>query len=633
MIWLITLISQIWLGIELFLPTFYRELSIYSIVASGALLGIPISTFIFYFTSYFFGFNLIHLIIHTIFLLIIDFLLNKKRRKTYDYTFKENIITIFSPIIVSFVSLIFIFPIMLTNYGSFLRSIIPTIHEELSLRASFLYGVNKHRNHFFLIDHPDCVGNYVVSRWLTSYHMSMLNLGFGGLRTILMTITIIYLISFFFLLLTICIEFRLHFFMCPLSVCLPLLIAGFGYFDFHKDCEKYHLCDSNEPDIDYVSYFGKGFNHDIFMNPLFHIIVGNIPMGYAMGLSTLCLFLLYRSICCQSSCSFLKIAGFIIGGILPSVSHQSFFALLTFSSLNCLFQLWRQKKQYIKQFQSFFLSLFISFVALNFVRYMNSDYLKNCFIFNRQYNQNIERGDFFPFIKYWFNAFGFYLFIIFGLCWLVFSIIEKQFTFILLLTFLIFNFWQTQPLREENMLTFYSFLFTFGCGIYLAIAQRFSERWSIAEFRGIFGGIFFVITFFGCFSEICGIFNQILSWESTWDNKEIKISNWILKNTDEKSVFLSNRNFLDPVVSLCGRSLFLTNDYLHKKEILNTKNRKKELHQFIKNSNNQSCTISKIVDYIVVWKNDLLLEGIQLNSSNWKKVYNSDEIRIYKNIK
>lgn len=269
MIWLITLISQIWLGIELFLPSLYNELSIYAIVATGTLLGISISTFIFFFTSYFFGFNLVHLIFHTIALLIFNFFLNSKRRKTYDYTFKENIITFFSPVIVSLIAFIFIFPVFLSSYGYFLSTIVPTIHEELSLRASFLYGVNKHRSHFFLIDHPDCFGSFVVSRWLTSYHMSMLNLGFGGFRTVLVIITIIYLICFFIFLLTICIDFRLHSYLSPFSICLRLFITGFGYFDFQKDCEKHHLCNSDEINIDYVSYFGKGFNHDLFMNPTF----------------------------------------------------------------------------------------------------------------------------------------------------------------------------------------------------------------------------------------------------------------------------------------------------------------------------------------------------------------------------
>ncbi|KAK8878113.1 hypothetical protein M9Y10_004877 [Tritrichomonas musculus] len=631
MIWILTLFSQIWLGIELFLPLLYQELSLYSIVSAGCLLGISISTFIFFFSSYFFGFNLIHLIVHTICLDIFNFYLNQRRRKTYDYTFKENFLTFFSPIVVSLVSFIFIFPLFLSTYGSFLASIMPSIHEEFSLRASFLYGVNKHRNHLFLIEHPDYSGQFIVSRWLTSYHMSMLNIGFGGFRTVLIFTTTIYVISYFLFLISICIDFRLHFFACPFVIALPVFISGFGFFDFLKNCEKYNLCDSKETNIDYISYFGKGFDHNLYLNPILHIVIGNIPMLFSLSLSSLSLLLIYRSICCRTSCSLLKVNGFIVGGILPSVMHQSFFAMFVISTLNCLFQLWRQKRNYIKQCKCFFSTFFISFIFLNLVRYTNFNYLKNCFIFDRQYSQNIERGDSFPFFKYWYDAFGFYLFIIFGLSWFVFSIIEKQFTFILFVTFIIFNYWQTQTSKVENLFTFYSFLFTFGCAIYMATAQRICFYWSIAEFRGIFTGIFSVVTLLCCISGIIGIGQQILIWDTPWDEDRIRLSNWILKNTNEKSIFLSKRGFLDPVVSLCGRSQFITNDYLAMKENIDIKKRKDELFHFIGDSNSEN--LLENVDYIVVWKDDLLLSRIQFNNSNWRLVYREDDVRVYNHIK
>ena len=182
------------------------------------------------------------------------------------------------------------------------------------------------------------------------------------------------------------------------------------------------------------------------------------------------------------------------------------------------------------------------------------------------------------------------------------------------------------------MLTFYSFLFTFGCGIYMAIVQRVTIYWSIPEFRGIFAGILFVITIMCCFTEFCGIIEQILLWNISWNEDGIKVSNWIIKNTDEKSVFLSNREFLDPIVSLSGRSIFVTNDYLSARENINISQRKNDLFLFLQNINNQTSQVSKIVYYIAIWKNDHLLSKVNL-PSYWKMVFKTEQVKIYKNIK
>ena len=67
------------------------------------------------------------------------------------------------------------------------------------------------------------------------------------------------------------------------------------------------------------------------------------------------------------------------------------------------------------------------------------------------------------------------------------------------------------------------------------------------------------------------------------------------------------------------------------KENIDIKKRKDELFHFIGDSNSEN--LLENVDYIVVWKDDLLLSRIQFNNSNWRLVYREDDVRVYNHIK
>ncbi|OHT10533.1 hypothetical protein TRFO_20119 [Tritrichomonas foetus] len=646
MLFLFTIFGQIWLGIEIFLPHFYQELSLSTIIGACSLLGISISTLIFFYCSYFLGFTLFHLVLHTLALFIVSFVLNKKRRKTYDYVFKASFVSLSPQILISFITLIFIFPTYLSFGAMFLEIMALPIHEELSLSASFLNGCNKHRQYFFSLFHPDMYGKFALSNWLTSCHYSMIKLGYGGFRTSLLISTTLYIVAYFLILSSLAQEFLLPIYVAPFSVFLPLFIAGFGYF-------KVYSAEIKPPnsDVDYISQLGSEFPQTHFMNPFFQIIFGNRPMLFSLGLSSLVILLLYRTISCRSSLNLMKIVGFIVGGILPCVIQQSFFAMMTFSIFQCLFQCWRQR--YWKQTRSLLGSFLISFLVLNSIRFIYNDYsydgshfytdpkyiqnsnqhefFSQSFIFHRQFEKYIEQGYAFPFLSYWFDALGFYPFILFGLSWFVLGIIEKQFFIVLFLTFLVFNFWQTQENPDKNMLTFYSILFTLGCVIYTAVIHRISSRWLRDETKGIFSGVFFVLTVVSMVSSFMGIKNQIMNWEDNWSSYGTKMAEWVIQNTPENSVFYSKCETLDPILSIAGRIMFYSDLKAMEYEGFDYTERKEMFKYYLNNPRN--LTSIKPIDYIIFWKSDDTLRYFDFPKDTWALILSSQKFDIYQRIR
>lgn len=630
MFWILTLIGQIWLGIELFLPIFQPEFNLFTTIGSVCLLGPCVSTLIFFIFSYVFGFNLLHVVIHTFLLLIISFYLNKRRRKQFDYFFSESTIKFAVPLITFILSFLFIFPPYLPFSDLYISSMRISLHEEFSLQASFIYGRNKDRSHFFLIDHPDFFGKHAVSQWLTSCHMSMFRIGFCGIRTSLFIDLFVFLNSFFLVLFSFGDDFLLPMYISPFMIFLPFFISGFGYSDFQRDCDKLNICNSVNSHTDYVSYFHPNYKHITFLHPILHLSIGNIPVLLSLGLCTLTFQLLYRSICCRTNVRLLMLTGFIIGGILPCVHYQAFYLMFVFSTLNVLFQLWRQNKNYVNQTLYFFSSLLISFFVLNSVRYFDDNYLFNSISFKKIYNFEIENGEIFAFFKYWYHACGYYALILFSLCWFVFYIIEKQFTFVYCVTFLLFNCIQTHKNDMESYCLFYLMLFTYGCIVFTTSIHRISMKlMDYYYLHGVCGGVFFVLTILCSVSVIMSATIQLSEWDVYWDEKATEVSTWIIKNTPPKSVFLSNRLFNDPIVSLAGRSVYLVNSNLSAKLNFDYTERKTVVTQFVENQTN--LLLIKDVDYIAVWSHDYFLHRNFKVNENWTLVYNHHEIcRIYK---
>ena len=604
---ILTLFLQTWLGIELFLPLFYKELSLESIVAASIILGISISTLIFFFSSFFFGFNYFHLLMHDAFIGCVSFILNKRRRRRFDYVFKESIIRLVPPFVLVLSSLVFMLPSYLGINLIFSEKMHIVLHEELALSSSFLYGCNNDRKHFFKIKHPDFFDGFATSRWLTAVHLSMLRLGSDFFRSALLISTTIFYASFFILIYSLALEFLVPFYFAPFTIFIPIFLTGANEGIACTTCLEY--CK---------------------LNTLFQVMIGNRPMILTLNLSVLITLLLYRAINCPKSCTLMKVSGLITGAILPAVMHQAYITILFFGTFHCLFQCWRQK--YLKQTLSFLVPLAFSFLIVHSSRYLNCNFLQTYVKLEPVYNDYIDKGNYFPFFSYWNDVFGIYPIFIFVFSISFHNVIEKQFIFALFVTFFFFNFIQLNKFSALNIYTYYPLMFSIGSVIFVSTLHRITSKWNLLETKGFFAALFTMIIVYYSLISIFAVRSSLAKMESMIGSYTFQTLRWIRKNTDKNAVFHKIVEIGDPLLVNCGRTVLYSNHIILQMEGFDEAIKAQWYQDFINGTS--TSMFSKIVDYMIVGRKDIhLINKLQNLSSAWDPAYLGNRYIVFRNPK
>jgi hypothetical protein len=143
-----------------------------------------------------------------------------------------------------------------------------------------------------------------------------------------------------------------------------------------------------------------------------------------------------------------RIVGFLIGAVLPTLSHQVFAGMFVFAACHSSIQVLRQK--FFRQFANVFFSGAIWFGFVNLSKYW--DVVKNrpkwCCLATP---------------TFWWEAGGFFPFVCVLCSWWTLGIIERQFSLAMVLTFFMLNFWQLR----DGIFAFYAFFYTLSAAFCL----------------------------------------------------------------------------------------------------------------------------------------------------------------------
>ena len=153
--------------------------SLFTIVALLGLsipAGIGLSSLCYFALCWLFGHNVFHVVIHIVVLIAISIFLHRHNQK---YTLRELIVSDFAMMVLFFIAsrqIVYSSYFPNSHPMSLPETSVPYLYEEFAIKSSFNYGQNS--GHFFPwnLKHPAKSGEAVVTKWLTAFHSSMLEM-------------------------------------------------------------------------------------------------------------------------------------------------------------------------------------------------------------------------------------------------------------------------------------------------------------------------------------------------------------------------------------------------------------------------------------------------------------------------
>lgn len=611
MLCLLTLVGQIWFGLECSLALFSSHFSFFSMMGASIPLGVSLSTLIFFLLSPFLGHNGWHLRIHVICLFVLTIFLAKRRLKR-GRSYRLRLLPSALNMILFAAAMIFSIPTHLTAGGDHQILSLPFQHEDIALFTSLQLGVNSGKHMFLTLKHPDRFGSFSVTRWFTAYHASMICCGGGSMKLTFFLTSQMYLFSLMVLIGGLGEEFELTCFVSPCCVLFPLFCSGNGFLEFMASERK------DNGSVDFIADMGDRFPNPHRLNPVFQILLGSRPTMFAMAISTLCLMLLFQLTFIRDKSkvrSFGIICGFLIGGILPMVQHQSFVAMAVFSCAHLVIQKFRQK--FVLQTCYLGFPLIISFLILNAPRYLDSDFLHTMFQFERQWQREIDSGCPFPILSHLWHVGGLFPFLAFAAFFLI-GPVERDFIGASLISFFIFNYWKLQDQLEFNIFAFYPVFYAPGSVLVFYSMMLMYRKELNSEKKGVILGVWIVIILFSCLSGLASA-RLLLRWESTYSKNEKEMADWIIRNTPKDSVFYYNGGFANFMASLTGRQVYCVGKKVCEHEGLSCDGRE-DLENL--------SVLAGQVQYVIL--NEKESESFKVRASSaWKQLFPAGALRLF----
>jgi hypothetical protein len=294
------------------------------------------------------------------------------------------------------------------------------------------------------------------------------------------------------------------------------------------------------------------------LNPLWQIVVGNRPMLFALSVSVLLLLLLFQLTFCRDRRHAIEISwitGFLLGGVLPAIQHQAFFAMLVFTFFHCSFQCTRQ--HFLHVFLNLIGAAAVSFAALNLYRYSDGNFL-NTFSISPVWEWELQSGCLFPMLRYFWSIGGVFPFICLVAPWFYLGIIERQFFFAFVFTVIVLSYWRLQIRPEDNIFAFYSLLYTLGSVMFILVTYRAFKAQRSDDRKGLMIGVMIVMIVSMSVSVIAGM-RSLLHWTECWNLSDEEVAIWIRENTPIDAVFFYDPIPLHFIAVLTGRQNFCGN--------------------------------------------------------------------------
>ncbi|OHS95757.1 hypothetical protein TRFO_38111 [Tritrichomonas foetus] len=418
MLWIFTLIGEILFGIELTSFILANRIDFYVMCAIGSIIGLGISTIIFFGCSAILGMSSFHVLVHTIGISSVAYLLiMRKVIKKINLVGKPTK----KHFIFFLVSIIFSFFFIPNNYlpksHVFQANISLDMSEEISIINSFYHGVNSGLMNIFKIRHPSCYQCVCRSRWITALNSAILKLGYSPEKVSITVPSMIMIFSFCFIFLNLSHLFLDSVFGSVISLFLFFFTGGYGFTSLlYKNVRK-------NKNLDFI--YDNGFRQSNWYHPIYYYYLSSRPSQFSLCIVSSIFYLLastHQSYFHQKSESdgkmneiinrksknrqnnrpLMTIIGVLLG-LLPGNQIQVFLAilvyLLIFSINEFPFRFPRKQKEKLIEF--FLLGVAFSLTSiLQFLQYFPRQTNLNILVKKTIFKSLIEKGSFFPMLTF-----------------------------------------------------------------------------------------------------------------------------------------------------------------------------------------------------------------------------------------
>ncbi|OHS96826.1 hypothetical protein TRFO_09712 [Tritrichomonas foetus] len=637
MIWIATLLGQIFLGFEFSFFAFAEKFDILTIFALGIPIGFSISSLFFYLISIFLRFNSLHLLIHTVGLFLSGYVFEffrwkKKQRLFSKQVFSEllNKQTIFF-LVVSILVPLFIVPKMYFPQPGFAHSAFTgDIPEEISLMNSFYHGCNSGFMNIFKIRHPVCYKCHARSRWLTAFHSAMFLVGYSSERNAL-------IVPSFFMIMTICIlmlRFSNYFLKSPfLSFCSLLLFfcaSGFGFTWWLEREPRLN------PKIDFVFNFGPIQTE--WSHPLFHYIFALRPSQLSLCLVLSILLVLTthssKNMLGQWEMIFLGICT----GILPAVQHQVFICaiiyLLSYFLLTYPYhQLQSRQFSQISTFEKakHYITFLVTFGVVSFfplIHYLPRANRTSMIIRDDFWQPLASRGMYFAPIQCWYYALGFFPFFTLIVSWFIINKKLLRFYLPSIFVFIFANYYRFDSYGRHNIIVFYPFWISIASIVFIYTMRGLSRIPKSEEAQGVIIGL-------AGFLFLCNIWSTVLSYYRmrnlstiVFTSEMVEMAKFICENTPKKAVFISSDDDFDTVAVLAGKVSYIHSSRFMWLDGFHPIQKDDDIYNFLENP--QSTSIPKI-KYVLNYENQNNKRRIleKWDQGNWTQIFYRGNYSLY----
>lgn len=642
MIWIASLLSQLFLGFELSFFAFSKKFNIFTLFSIGIPIGFSLSALTFYLSSFFLRFNSLNLIIHSGAIFVtgyaFEFVRWRKKSKLIQKSLDKTSIFFF---IFSIAFSLLIVPNMyflksqesnkeqnLKNYyvyahGAFSGDIV----EEISLMNSFYHGANSGFMNIFKIRHPTCYKCHARSRWLTALHSAMFLVGYSSYKIALVVPSFFMFYSICYLMLTLSFSLlQKSVFLSVLSTILFFFAGGFGFTYWLESGSRRNM------NLDFVFDFGP--KQTQWSHPLFHYIFALRPSQLSLSIF-LSILLIITEI---NSLGIIEMAALgILVGVLPAIQHQTFICSIIF--LLFYFLLTKpnlDQKRYgvhisrylIRQYGVFFISFcIVSFFPL--IHYMPRQNRSKMIVKEDFWIDLTNSGKFFAPIQVWFMSLGFFPLFTIIISWFFIYRNKKLLNVYIPSTaiFLFANFYRFQPYVRQNIIVFYPFWMSIACIVFIYTLSRISKMPRSEEAQGVLIGLFGFLFLCNITSSALGYYRLRTKSTIAWNKDMMEVANWIADNTPKKTVFISGSADFDLIPVLAGKVAILQNAKLAWINGFLPVQKESDIEKLLKSP---SLPILPKVKYIL--NNEDSIDSryfANAQTSNWTKVYSKGPYTLY----
>jgi len=590
-------------------------------IGAGSIFGIVFSAWGFFICSVFYPLNKIHGVVHLFVMYVISHVINVLR-KPKNVNGQPLIIIGFSVVIPSIFLAFFFKTGLLHNQKITKGAAYGDLPFHMNLISSFSYGCNSQRKSIFDLKSPFFAHEKLAYPFIPNFYSSVLISCFGAsmhVSIVLPSIIFGFSLCAIFSHLVYCFT-QSNFITC-ISPWLFLLTGGLGFTRwFNKDYR-------NEFQIDYVHYWG-GERNEYWFQSIIHILLPQRASLFSLPFAWFTILILMKSDSSLDYRSFFA-AGLFVAS-LPQLQPHSVIALAQWGIIYAIISFpWKYRSSWISVIKNYATLGSVAVILgipqiIPFLDRTKPGFFKLSPIWKGENNRN--------FFSLWFYGLG--AIFVLSIFVVPFILEKRQHMFYIpsFFVFIVSNFVWYQPWHMDNTKVFNAGWIPISLS---GISYLFVYLYKKLKASGV---IISLSLFVLCTaSGFLAVSKSASLQYSLWRHAETpyEIADFVKKNTDPQSVWITDSVHTHPVVTLAGRQTLVGYRGWLISHGINDDERLKVISGLKKNPDNTEAVDKFGVDYVCLMKsNEYAIEfAPNISLGKWKVIYQSYNYKIFKRLK